>query len=142
MRNETPLYIGSAEEARQAGELPQWRDSFWANVACRDKIEAEIAKSYDGWHLDVSCVGRVVEEFGQERVKYVLANTIRELDHDGRFSTSNKEWSREANIPADENHNYRFIVNSHPAVLDGFVSQFRKEYPQLEQTMGGQAMQA
>ena len=137
--NETPLYIGSVEDAKQAGELSQWRDSFWANIDCRGKIEAEISRSFDGWNLDSGCVGRVVEEFGSERVQYVLANTLRELDYDGRFCTTNKEWSRETNIPADENHNYRFVVTSHPAVLDGFVSQFRKEYPQLE--LESQAMQ-
>ena len=138
--NETPLYIGSVEDAKQAGELTQWRDSFWANVACRDKIEAEISKSYDGRYLDLTCVGRVVEEFGQERVQYVLANTLKEKDYDGRFHPSNKEWGRETNVPADENHNYRFIINSHPGLLDMFVSQFREDYPQLEQTMDGQAM--
>lgn len=138
--NEPPLYIGSVEDAKQAGEISQWRDSFWANVDCRDRIEAEISKSFDGWNLDSGCVGRVVEEFGLERVSYVLANTLRELDHDGRFSANNKEWSQESNIATDDNYNYRFVVTSHPAVLDGFISQLRREYPQLEQTMAGQAM--
>ncbi len=139
--NKTPLYLGSVEEAIEAGQLTIWRENFWTNVACRDAIEAEISKCYDGAYLDTSCVGKVVEQFGQERVQFVLANTLRELDYDGRFSQRNMNWGQRINIPPDKRHNCRFVVNTHPAILDGFISAFRKEYPEPQQAMTGQHFQ-
>ena len=56
----------------------------------------------------------------------VLANTLHELKWDGRFSYANKHWAEKIYIPTDLNHNSDFVVRSHPAVLDGFVSFYRK----------------
>ena len=140
MRNDPPVYLGSQAEAIKNGEVEQWRSSYWANVACRDTIEAEIAQSFDGWSLDTGCVGRVVEEFGQERVQFVLATTLRELDYDGRFSRANKEWASGIEASADIERAYNFKVTSHPAILDGFISAFRQEYLEPQQAMEGQVM--
>ena len=35
----------------------------------------------------------VVEKYGEERVAFVLANTLKQLSHDGRFSDGNKRWA-------------------------------------------------
>lgn len=37
--NETYLYRGSAKEAKRRDELPLWRESHKANIACREAIE-------------------------------------------------------------------------------------------------------
>ena len=41
----------------------------------------------------------VVERFGEERMNFVMANTIRELSHDGRFSRQNKDWAEHIRLP-------------------------------------------
>ena len=56
----------------------------------------------------------------------MLANTLHELKWDGRFSYANKHWAEKIYIPTDLNHNSDFVARSHPAVLDGFVSSYRK----------------
>mgnify|MGYP000041924771 FL=1 len=68
----------------------------------------------------------VLEEYGYKRTAWVLANTLHELKWDGRFGHANKQWAERACIPKDINHNSDFAVRSHPAVLDGFVSLYRK----------------
>ena len=68
----------------------------------------------------------VLEEYGYKRTAWVLANTLHELKWDGRFSYANKHWAEKIYIPTDLNHNSDFVVRSHPAVLDGFVSFYRK----------------
>ena len=68
----------------------------------------------------------VLEEYGYKRTAWVLANTLHELKWDGRFGHGNKQWAEHACIPSDINHNSDFVVRSHPAVLDGFVSFYRK----------------
>lgn len=123
--NETPVYTGTLAEARAEGQLQQWKDSFQANIQCRLAIESEIRRSFDGMYLASDCAERIVEQFGFKRVQYVLAATLQEKDYDGRFSRSNKVWGAKTNVPADA-RNTQFVVESHPAVLDGFISQFRE----------------
>ena len=124
--NETYLYPYSAKEARERNELSLWRESHRANIACRDAIEDTIRRSFDGMHLNEDCLAPVLTAYGYKRTAWVLANTLNELKWDGRFSPANKQWAERRYIPQDERHNAEITVRSHPAVLDGFVSLYRK----------------
>ena len=124
--NETYLYPYSAKEARERNELSLWRESHRANIACRDAIEDTIRRSFDGMHLNEDCLAPVLTAYGYKRTAWVLANTLNELKWDGRFSPANKKWAERRYIPQDERHNAAITVRSHPAVLDGFVSLYRK----------------
>lgn len=124
------LYLGSVSEARRYNELDEWRDSHLENVACKQAIEDAIRKGFDGMHLNQACAQEVIEDFGFKRVGWVLANTIQQKSHDGRFSSQNKKWAAATFIPPSD-RNYEFAVERHPAVLDGFVSQFRKVQDEL-----------
>ena len=124
--NETYLYPYSAKEARERNELSLWRESHRANIACRDAIEDAIRRSFDGMHLDKDCTSLVLEKYGYKRTAWVLVNTLHELKWDGRFSPANKQWAERRYIPQDERHNAEITVRSHPAVLDGFVTFYRK----------------
>ena len=124
--NEAVLYSYSAEEARQQGELALWRASHQANIACKTAIEQAICGSFDGMHLKADCLDGVLRDFGYKRTAWVLANTLQQKAWDGRFSPANKQWAERRYIPQDERHNAAITVRSHPAVLDGFVSLYRK----------------
>ena len=124
--NETYLYPYSAKEARERNELSLWRESHCANIACREAIEDAIRQNFDGMHLDKDCITPVLDEYGYKRTAWVLANTLHELKWDGRFSPANKQWAERRYILQDERHNAAITVRSHPAVLDGFVSLYRK----------------
>ena len=126
MMNDTYLYPYSSAEARERNELSLWRESHKANIACRNAIEDAIRQNFDGMHLDKNCITPVLEEYGYKRTAWVLANTLHELKWDGRFGHGNKQWAEHACIPSDINHNSDFVVRSHPAVLDGFVTFYRK----------------
>ena len=119
--NETYLYPYSAQEARTRNQLPMWRESYHANVACRNAIEETIRQSFDGMHLKKDCLEPVLAEYGYKRTEWVLATTLQELSWDGRFSRTNKQWAARRYIPQDERHNAEITVRSHPAILDGFV---------------------
>lgn len=69
----------------------------------------------------------VIETYGMERVSMVLSNTIQLQDWDGRYSRRNKEWAK--TIPNDNPETVRcgYALNSHPAVLDGFIDLVREE---------------
>ncbi len=124
--NETYRYPYSAKEARERNELSLWRESHRANIACREAIEDTIRRSFDGMHLNEDCLAPVLTAYGYKRTAWVLANTLNELKWDGRFSPANKQWAERRCIPQDERHNAEITVRSHPAVLDGFVTFYRK----------------
>ena len=87
-------------------------------------------------HLNPKAVSVVMDVFGPERTQYVLANTVQMLSWDGRFSRDNKAWAVKVDVVEDitAGHDRRlgFIVNSHPAVLDGFITQTRQMILQQE----------
>ena len=130
--NETYLYTNASAYARDHDQLPLWRESHRANIACRNAIEDAIRQNFDGMHLHPDCLQPVLEEYGYKRTAWVLANTLHALKWDGRFSPANKQWSERIFIPADLNHNSDFVIRSHPAVLDGFVDLYREAYQKLD----------
>ena len=131
MRNETYLYTDSAAYARDHDQLPFWRESHKANIACRNAIEDAIRQNFDGMHLNPDCLQPILEEYGYKRTAWILANTLHKLKWDGRFSPANKQWAERIFIPADLNHNSDDVIRSHPAVLDGFADLYRAAYQKL-----------
>ena len=129
--NETQLYPWSAEEARRRDELSLWRASHRENIACKEAIEEAVRRHFDGSHLDNDCLDGVLREFGCKRTAWVLANTLQQLEWDGRISPRNKAWAETFPIPWDKRHGLEFVVTSHPAILDGVVDQYRKTYQVL-----------
>ena len=129
--NRTPLYPHTAAYALEHGELEQYRASLQANIACKNAIEAAIRQHFDGMHLNEAAVTEVMAAYGKERICYVIANTLQQKSWDGRFSPSNKEWAAQFEIAAAVRPDYdsrgAFMVDSHPAVLDGFTGLLRRE---------------
>ena len=137
MKDATPVYPYSAAYAREHGELDAYRTSHKANVACKQAIEAAIREHYRDNSLGREGAQQVIEQFGLERVQYVLANTVRQMDWDGRISPDNKAWARNISVYEDKNHwgddrNLDFVVASHPGLTDLFTTQVRREAKELE----------
>ena len=130
---ELPVYPYPAGHARERGELNEYRASLHANVSCKEAIEAAIREHYRDNRLDAgAAVRQVAEQFGQERMLYVLAATVRHFDYDGRISRDNKRWAN--TIPVYENkdgmdsdRSVQFVVSSHPGLTDLFLTQARHE---------------
>lgn len=135
MHEPVPVYQHSTEYARQAGQLDLYRASRKENIRCKEAIEDSIREHYDGRHLNSDCVKKVVDEFGPDRVFYVLANNIQFHDWDGRYSQQNKEWAKGILIPKDQtryddNRNIAFLLDSHPVLVNAFLDTARKQYGQ------------
>ena len=91
----SPVYKYPFDYAKENGELDQYRASHQANIACKQAIENEISNRHDGFSFDCkAAVHAVVKKFGYDRTLYVLAATVRDKEHDGRFSYKNKDWAR------------------------------------------------
>lgn len=124
------LYRKSLTEAKRYNEVEQWQESFRQNVACKEAIEEAIRRDFDGFNLKPDCAKSVIEDFGFLRTAWVLTTTLQQKYYDGRFSRDNKAWAEEVYIPKSD-RNHEFVVESHPAVLDGFINEYRNEFAQL-----------
>ncbi|MCI8493925.1 DUF3849 domain-containing protein [Anaerotruncus sp.] len=134
MRGDFPyLYPHSLRDAKQRGELDLWRESHQENIACKEAIESAIRRDFDGMYLKEGCANGIIEQYGFKRVAWVLSNTLQQKDWDGRFSPSNKKWAFKTYIPrsVERDRTTDYVVESHSAILDGFVSQYHKAVQEL-----------
>lgn len=126
-----PVYKGTLAQAMEERDVDAYLDSRKLNIDCKKAIEEAIALNFDGLHLKEDAAKQVLEQFGEERMTFVMANTLRELSYDGRFSKQNKDWAEHIEIPENinqgKNLNQDYVIESHPAVLDGFIDMARAE---------------
>ena len=121
------------EQAQKRLEAEKERLENQTRIACKEAVEKAIADHFDGYYLADHSETDVIQEFGAERVSYVLAYTVSCLSNDGRFSKENKEWAK--GIEPNGYGHADLFISSHPAVLDGFISNVRKYIErEIEQT--------
>lgn len=129
------------EQAEQAMQREQERLEHGVRLECSKAIDAVIAEKYDGSTMPRDTAQSIIEQYGMERVSFVLANTIQNMPLDGRFSQSNKDWAKEL-IPETDWKNRELILNSHPGVVDGFTNQTRRyQIKELHKEQENQASQ-
>ena len=133
------VYGHTLSYAMEHGEVDKYSDSRKLDRECREAIEGTIRQNFDGMHLKHDIVKPLAEQYGSERMAFVLASTIQQESWDGRFSVDNKAWASEFYIPENIVHgidmNRELIVSSHPAVLDGFIDMFRSEVLEKEKEL-------
>ncbi len=128
----TPLYMNDAAYAFSHGEGDVYRASHAANVECRNAIEEAIGKNYNDNSLDVSFAKGIIDTYGAERVKAVLAATINANESDGRITLGNKTWANDVPIPKGDTREFR-LNKTHPGLIDIFCRAVRKLQTELEQ---------
>lgn len=136
------VYMGTLENAMQERNIDAYLDSRKLNIDCKNVIEQAITENFDGMSLTPDTATGVIEKYGEERVAFVLANTLKQLSYDGRFSDGNKRWADGIDVPENISRgidlNRDYIVSSHPAVLNGFIDMARNEIRtrKLEEMLG------
>ena len=129
--SDVPVYYEPFSYAKENDEVDLYRTSYRLNGECKQAIHEAIADNYDGMYLGDGAVDQVVKQYGMERVGYILANTLRYKNYDDRFSHSNKEWAEQVGTPENNARIIKFradwVVTSHSAVLDGFVTMYREK---------------
>lgn len=139
-RNYPPVYRQAWSYAVEHGELEEYRASRKLDEECKVTVEKTFRQNYDGRHLNLDIVRPLAEQYGLERMTFILANTIRQASWDGRFSRDNRSWASGVSIDEDmvngADRNRYLSIGVHLALLDGFISMFRREIPELEKENG------
>lgn len=138
LRDHTPFYHHTGSYAQEHGELDRYHASYQANIACKEAIEQAIADNYRDNRLNTACVDQVLEQFGYERMLYVLANTVQQKEQDGRISHDNRAWAKTVPVtpaldgPCGDRNRYFIVDKCNTGLMDLFLTQARKAYA-LEQ---------
>ena len=117
-----PIYTGTLQEARERGEVDEFKDSAEADENCKTAIENAIARNYDGSRLNTNAAIREVrEQFGEKRLTRVTASLIVNRPHDERISPENMKW-------AEKNATTKMLSTNrtHSGLLDIFATRLRE----------------
>lgn len=125
-----PFYEHSLDNARHCNEVDQWRASHKANIDCKKAIENAIADNYKDNHFNPDFATSIIEEFGFDRVNFILQYNLKQAQNDGRYSEKNKEWGQELYAP-ESNMRMDYLISSHPILLDSFIDKVRSEWDKL-----------
>lgn len=130
LKDKTPIYYNTAEYALVNGEAEQYQTSYHANISCKEAIEAAIENNYRNNSLGHGALQQVLNEFSYDRIFYVLANTIKKKERDGRISRENKVWAQTIPVCQDtENQQHYFVVDRcNPGLVDLFLTQVRRDF--------------
>ena len=131
------VYLHSAAYASKHGETDAYWLSDQANFSCKVAIEQAISAHYRDNRLDTaSAVQEILEEFGAERMNFILANTIQHKDADGRISRDNKAWAKTIPMPEDSAASQQcadlVVDRVNPGLVDLFTRQARKTIQEKE----------
>lgn len=117
-----PVYPLSLMEARSRGEMDEWRKSHNANCACAQQFRQEYGLAYHDRKVP-EFLNDMVEKYGMERCKIVVASNIQLAMYDGRYSQEVKDAASQVVVPeasTDSFHDRRmdYITNCHPVMLN------------------------
>lgn len=128
------VYPHSRVDARRAKETRQYEDSFRLNVSCSCAIEQAVRAHFDesNEELKDGCAQVVLEQYGFMRVNFVLANSIKRMDHPEQVGKELRQWAlQRAYVPMDGSNNHDYAVNASPSLLGAFIEQVRQAYQAL-----------
>ena len=119
----------NAEPLMNAAPVPKPVSKQPPNIAA-DIDKAISDNNYELYRYDLKkSVTSVLEEHGAEKVSRTLAEYVVRHDYDGRIAPKNKEWAKSFDIPENR---YPPVFQTHPTVLDGFISEARSQIKELE----------
>ena len=119
------LYRYSRREAKEHDEVQDWKQSHAENIRCRDAIDRMVSERYRNRILPTDIIKDACDEFGIDRVGWVLATTVTENDYDGRYGEANKQWARTTFYLPNEERNCEYELRSHPVLVDGLTGYYR-----------------
>ena len=127
--------------------MEQYNASFQASHACKEAIEQAISRHYSNNRLDAeAAVNDVLERFGPDRVQYVLANTVRHKEWDGRISRDSKGVGQHdapaGGNPQDRHSEYLVVDRCNPALTDLFLKQVRQLAGERKSPLSGKLQKA
>lgn len=117
-----PVYHKDLKQARADQEMEKWRISHHATESCAEEFRRNYERAYENRQVP-QFLQQMVDRYGLERCKIVVASTIQLSPHDGRYSQDMKKAASEVRIPGansepmyDRRQDYQ--LNCHPVTVN------------------------
>lgn len=121
-----PVYLKSIEYAINHHEYEGYQASLEESRNCVQDISEKIRENYSNNILHTGYEMQIVNSYGLDRVRYVLATIIRNNDRDERYSRENKMWAKTISIAEDEAERKMIYTSVHSGLLDLFTNHIRQ----------------
>ncbi len=105
MVHEEP-YRDSLQEAERKGEEALLWASYNTDNHCKMAIDTAIKRGKGDREATALHLGRVLREYGMERMVRLVANTICQSGADGQFSKESVAWAKTIPVPECRFHGY------------------------------------
>ena len=100
-------------------------------MECALSIRAASTLNLANGHVPLENVREVLEDYGPERVMWVLANTIQQRGSDTRYTEDSRRWAENFPIPADPYKNgdlrFGYLIEGWPPHVVEFLNLARVE---------------
>lgn len=120
----TDIYYNSFEVAKGNGELEQYRESEKLNIECSEALKNTLENAYK-YNMSLSAGiagGNLIDTFGIERIKIVLANTVQCMPVTKEIYPELREWAAAISVPENDiDHRLKYAVDFFPAWVNRFI---------------------
>lgn len=126
-----PIYSGGFAEAHEKDEVEQWRASSNIIQKCARQFNKQYENAYNQKKLP-EFLNQMVNQYGIDRCKIVLASTIQLSAKDGRYDAEAKEAASKVFIPGKIEDDYQrdsrelYRVNCHPVTVNAAFHEILK----------------
>lgn len=138
-----PVYRRSHDFSRFAPEKKKWEASHQLNIECAKAIQHAVQSHAEGGQLDAR---PLLDQYGFERMTYVLANSLKPPGVAFSVSDDILEWSLMTGVPNDKDHSPDFTVQANASILESLIQQVWEARRNLglfefDQCVGGRSEQ-
>lgn len=127
------VYPYSEKEAQRRNEVRKHTESFRENIGCALAIERAVHSHFnaeDG-SLAEGCARSVLEQYGFKRVRFILANSAKQMGISDQLGSKARQWVRQVFVPPDGKYNIYTAANVAAPLLEAFIGQARTAYQAL-----------
>lgn len=117
-----PVYLEDIAAAREKGELDSWRISHNANCTCSRQFQSEYERAYADRTVP-EFLQKMVDRYGMQRCKIVVASTIQLSPKDGRYTPEMKQAAAQVYVPGTNSNpsydrRFEYQINCHPVTVN------------------------
>ncbi|MCC8106057.1 MAG: DUF3849 domain-containing protein [Clostridiales bacterium] len=128
-----PVYLKPMAYAEKTGEMKFWRESRALDGECARQIDQIIGnedkRGVKSMETQRNELDALLDQYGNDRILFVLAETVDTLRNDSRISESNKHWIEMQNFPhfssALDTADFILQKRANPVLLNGFLNILR-----------------
>lgn len=122
-----PVYAKSLREARDSGELLEWRSNHKRSEECARMFRQEASAAYNERDFP-AFLGRWAATYGKERCMLVLAATMQQRKEDARFSLPARQATAQvsAYLGVDGDHARDYAVDTHSCIVNAAMEHLAK----------------